>query len=383
MITISFLLMFVLFIIAGATQFWLLAMIGIGIFLVTLLTYLMAINDILSSIVIMIVAIGAPILYLQTNQSWIIYVSYIALGLWLNSGSITDNDVYIEWTFEGKVYEFFDDRATEFLINLFSFIYAAIWGVLAFVGTKYHWFLIIPSLYLVVRSIIVLIKSRDYSLSHSFMLFEDIGNFFKSFGRGIKNFFTGGINSDSKFSWFNLFIPILLVGLSVGLVFLESDNTYSNFAKNIEISNLFDSSKWFHFTSMIWNYIPVACENLSDSIPLFGDLLAIPLAIILFIANVIVAVIEAILSFIWVILCLIIDKLIPFIIGFILLYIVPCLLPIGLLVLMILSFTLNHSTFNRILNILGLVIALIGCYYYFTFMSGKTPIIPLPFLNKY
>ena len=69
MITISFLLMFVLFIIAGATQFWLLAMIGVGIFLVTLLTYLMAVNDILSSIVIMIVAIGAPILYLQTNQS--------------------------------------------------------------------------------------------------------------------------------------------------------------------------------------------------------------------------------------------------------------------------------------------------------------------------
>ena len=34
-----------------------------------------------------------------------------------------------------------------------------------------------------------------------------------------------------------------------------------------------------------------------------------------------------------------------------------------------------------IFDILGLVIALIGCYYYFTFMSGKTPIIPLPFLN--
>ena len=42
-----------------------------------------------------------------------------------------------------KCMSFFDDRATEFLINLFSFIYAAIWGGLAFVGTKYHWFLII------------------------------------------------------------------------------------------------------------------------------------------------------------------------------------------------------------------------------------------------
>ena len=38
MIVISFLLMLVLFIIAGATQFWLLAMIGVGIFARSIIT---------------------------------------------------------------------------------------------------------------------------------------------------------------------------------------------------------------------------------------------------------------------------------------------------------------------------------------------------------
>ena len=123
MITIAFLLMLVLFIAAGATQLWVLAMIGGGIFLITLLMYLMATNDVLNAIVIMIVAIGTPILYYDIKQSWVLYVSYIAIGLWLNSGSITDNDVYIEWTFEGKVYDFFDERATDALIHLFSFAF--------------------------------------------------------------------------------------------------------------------------------------------------------------------------------------------------------------------------------------------------------------------
>ena len=77
MIVISFLLMLVLFIIAGATQFWLLAMIGVGIFVITLLTYLMATNDIFGAIVIMLLAIGAPIIYLNTGESWILYVIYI------------------------------------------------------------------------------------------------------------------------------------------------------------------------------------------------------------------------------------------------------------------------------------------------------------------
>ena len=176
MIVISFLLMLVLFIIAGATQFWLLAMIGVGIFVITLLTYLMATNDIFGAIVIMLLAIGAPIIYLKTEQSWILYVIYIAIGLWINAGTITDNDVYIEWTFEGKIYEFFDEKATDFLINLYSFICAAIWGGLAFIATKFLWFLLIPSLYLVVRSIIILAKSSNYSLTHSFSLFGSLIN---------------------------------------------------------------------------------------------------------------------------------------------------------------------------------------------------------------
>ena len=111
----------------------------------------------------------------------------------------------------------------------------------------------------------------------------------------------------------------------------------------------------------------------------FGDLLSLPLAALLFIVTVGIAVIELILSFIWVLICLIVDKLIPFIIGFLLLYIAPALLPIGILVLLILSFTLNHSIFNRIWNILCVIIIGICCYYYYTLMNGGTPIIPLPF----
>lgn len=379
MIALSFLAMLILFIIAGATQLWLLAMIGVGIFLLTLLMYLMAINDVFSAIVIMIVAIGAPILYLNTQQSWILYVSYIALGLWLNSGTITDNDVFIEWTFEGKVYEFFDERATDALINLFSFLYAALWGVLAFIGTQHHWFLILPSLYLIVRSVIVLIKAREYSLSHSFMLFEDIGNFFKSVGSGIRSFFCGCGNSDRTFSWWNFLLPLVLVGLTVGLVFLESNNAYSNFAKGLDDGELFASTSWFFFTSTIWNSIAVTCESLSESLPFFGDLLNIPLAILLFAVTVVVAVIEAILSLIWVIICLIVDEIVPFIIGFLLLYILPALLPIGLIILLTLSFTLNYSIFNRAWNILCVIVVGIGCYYYITYMCGATPIVALPF----
>lgn len=379
MIALSFLAMLVLIIAAGATQFWLLAWIGVGIFLLTLLMYLMALNDVFSAIVIIVVAIGAPILYLNTAQSWILYVAYIALGLWLNSGTISNNDVFIEWTFEGKVYEFFDEHATDALINLFSFIYAAIWGGLAYLGTQFHWFMILPTLYLVARSVIVLVKSGDYSLSHSFMLFEDFGNSFKSFGSGIKSFFSGSGYSERHFSWWNLLAPLMLVLLTVGLVFLESGNLYSTFAKGLSDGELFASTKWFFCTSSIWNYISVACESLSDSLPFFGDLLNIPLAIILFAATVVVAVIEVVLSLIWVIICLIIDEIVPFIIGFLLLYIIPALLPIGMIVLLILSFSLNHSIFNRAWNILCMLAIAIGCYYYITYMIGATPIVALPF----
>jgi hypothetical protein len=45
---------------------------------------------------------------------------------------------------------------------------------------------------------------------------------------------------------------------------------------------------------------------------------------------------------------------------------------------LILSFTLNHSTFNRLWMILLFLLGALGCYYYFVFMSGGTPIIPLP-----
>ena len=379
MIALSFLAMLILIIAAGATQFWLLAMIGVGIFLLTLLMYLMSLNDIFNSIVIIIVAIGAPILYLHTGQSWILYVSYIALGLWLNSGTITDNDVFIEWTLEGKVFEFFDEKATDALIHLFSFIYAAIWGGLAFVGTQFHWFLILPSLYLVVRSVIVLVKAGDYSMNHSFMLFEDIKNFFKSVGSATRDFFTGSRNSGRTFSWWNFLVPILLLGLTVGLVLLERNNLYSGFAKGLTDGELFASTRWFFLTTGIWNYISVACESLSESLPFFGDLLNIPLAIILFAATVVAAVVEAVLSLVWLLICLIVDEIVPFIISFLLLYILPALIPIGMLVLMTLSFTLNHSIFNRIWNILSLIVIGIGCYYYITFMIGATPLVALPF----
>ena len=379
MIALSFLAMLILVIAAGATQFWLLAWIGVGIFLLTLLMYLMAMNDVFNAIVIIVVAIGAPILYLYTNQAWILYVSYIALGLWLNSGSITDNDVYIEWTLEGKVYEFFDERATDFLIHFFSLIYAAIWGAFAYIGTNHHWFLIVPSLYLVVRSVIVLVKSGDYSLSHSFALFEDIGNSFRSFGEKIRSFFSGSYGSGRYFSWSNFLLPILLAGLAVGLVLLERNNSYSNFAKNMTESDLFASSKWFVFTSAIWNYIAVACENLSESLPFFGDLLNIPLAIILFIATVVVAIIEAVLSLIWALICLLLDEILSFIVGFLLLYILPALLPIGALVLLTFSFTRNLSVFNRLWSILLFGVVAISSYYYIAFMFGATPIVPLPF----
>ena len=378
MIVISFLLMLVLFIIAGATQFWLLAMIGVGIFVITLLTYLMATNDIFGAIVIMLLAIGAPIIYLKTEQSWILYVIYIAIGLWINAGTITDNDVYIEWTFEGKIYEFFDEKATDFLINLYSFICAAIWGGLAFIATKFLWFLLIPSLYLVVRSIIILAKSSNYSLTHSFSLFEDIGNFFRSFGNGVKNFFVGGRYSGRRFSWLTFLLPIILIGLSCTLVYFERNNAYSNFGKTLEICELFSITEWFHFTSAIWEWIPEVCEELSDALPFFGDILSLPLGLLLLIFNLFVAIIECFLSLIWVIICLLVDELFPFIIGFFLIYIVPVLLPLGLLILLILSFTLNHSTFNRLWMILLFLLGAVGCYYYFVFMSGGTPIIPLP-----
>ena len=378
MIVISFLLMLVLFIIAGATQFWLLAMIGVGIFVITLLTYLMATNDVFGAIVIMLLAIGAPIIYLNTGESWILYVIYIAIGLWINAGTITDNDVYIEWTFEGKIYEFFDEKATDFLINLYSFICAAIWGGLAFIATKFSWFLLIPSLYLVVRSIIILAKSSNYSLTHSFSLFEDIGNFFRSFGNGVKNFFVGGRHSGRRFSWLTFLLPIILIGLSCTLVYFERNNAYSNFGKTLEIAELFSITEWFHFTGAVWEWIPEVCEELSDALPFFGDILSLPLGLLLLILNLFVAIIECFLSLIWVIICLIVDELVPFVIGFFLVYIVPVLLPLGLLILLILSFTLNHSTFNRLWMILLFLLGAVGCYYYFVFMSGGTPIIPLP-----
>lgn len=378
MIVVSLLLMFVLFIIAGATQFWFLAFIGIGIFVATVLMYLMATNDVINSIVIIAVAIGAPVLYLIYKENLILIISYIAIGLWLNSSTIMDNDVYSEWTIEGKMFYFWEESATDFLINLFTVFFTIIWGGIALICIKFNWLLIIPTLYLVARSVFVLIKSRDYCLSHSFNLIDDTKDNFENLIDGIKRLFTGGSNYSREISWWNFGISFGLIILSIGLILLEKTNLYSNFAKDINFTNLFDSSKWFYFTQLIWNYIPVACENLSDKLLFFGDLLNIPVAIILFIATVVVAIIEVVLTIIWLIIALILDKLIPFIIGFILLYIVPVLLPIGIVVLLVRSFTTDQSLFNKIWVICSLVISIICCYYYFTYMSGGTPIIPLP-----
>ena len=379
MIILSLILMFILFIVAGATQLWFIAVIGVGIFLATVFMYLMALNDVFNSVMIIVIAIAAPILFLVYKENLILIISYIAIGLWLNSSTIMDNDIYSEWTLEGKIYYFWDERATDFLINLYTVFFTIIWGGLALIGIKFHWFLIIPSIYLVARSVIVLIKSREYSLNHSFTLVSDAKNSFESFLDGIKRLFTGGSRYNREFSWWNFILGFIVIILALGLILLERTNQYSEFAKNINFTNLFDSSKWFYFTKLIWNYIPVACENLSAKLLFFGDLLNIPLAIILFIVTVIIAIIEVVLSIIWIIIALILDEIIPFIIGFILLFIVPVLLPVGVIILIIRSFTTDQSLFNKIWSILSLIISAICCIIYFLYMSKTMLIIPFSF----
>ena len=381
MISLAFVLMVVLFIIAGATQFWLLAFIGVGIMLATLLAYVLSMNDILSAIVVMVAAIAAPVLYLVFKQDWIIYVSYVVIGLWISSDRINDNDVYSVATIEGKVYThlhfLWQEEATEFLIRLISFIVAALWGGLAFIGTKFNWFLIIPSLYLVVRSIIVLVKSSDYSLSHSFMLLDDFKDSVRLVKHGFKKIVDEARSSEKKISWWTLVVPIVLVAASVCLVYFENSHLYSDIVKSINFGDLMDRSEWFYFTVRFWNWWMPALEQLAEAIPFFGAILGLLLTIPCLAVALFLALLETFLSLLW-LLVILACSLLNMGLWILLIYIFPALIPIGAIIMAVLSFTLNHAYLNRVWAILCALLCAIGCYYYFMYLLGITPIISLP-----
>lgn len=380
MVFLAFLLMVVAIIAAGATQIWLIAFLGIGLFIGAILMYFMSVNDLFGNIVIFLAAIAVPALYIYFRQAWILYVGYIVIGLWINAGSISDSDIYVDWTFEGKIYKFWDERATDFVIHLNSIVTAAVWAVFAWLSLEYSWFFFIPPLYLVVRSIIIFIKAHDYFLSHTFDLGTDIKRFFKSIKRGFSKFFTGARYSERKFSWWNFLVCILLVGISITLMIIEKQHIYLNFCKSItEIFNdPFSSSLWFPLTNAIWEALPSFTESLGKTIPFFGDLLAIPVYLLGLILNGIVLLGEAVLSLFWLILCFVAIFLAM---GFtyFLMYAVAPLFSLGLLLLFILSFTLCHSIKNRLWSFLCLLVSIACCYYFFTFMFELTPIIPFPF----
>lgn len=379
MILLAFLIMVIAIIAAGATQIWLIAFIGIGLFVGTILMYFMSVNDIFGNIMILLSAIAVPALFIYFRQAWILYVGYIAIGLWINAGSITDSDVYTEWTFEGKIYLFWEERATDFVIHLNSLITAAVWAGFAWLSLQFSWFFFLPPLYLIVRSIIVFIKANDYYLTHTFNLGSDIKNFFKSAKRGFKKFFKGDGSSRRKFSWWNFLVCILLLGVSITLTIIEKEHIYSNFCKSITdiFSDPFSNSLWFPITNAIWEATPEWTSSLGEAIPFFGDLLALPLYLVCLLLNGIVAIGEAILSLGWLIICFI---AIILAMGFtyFLVYVVVPLFSLGLLILFILSMSRGYSIKNRLWSFLCLLVSIVSCYYYFNFMLGLTPIIPFP-----
>lgn len=363
MIFISVLLMIILFIVAGITQFWLLAMIGVGLFAATILMYLMSTNDVFAAIVIILAAIGVPILYLHFEQSWILYISYIAIGLWINAGAITDNDVYSYWTIEGKIYKFWDEHATDFLIKLFSFLYAALWAGLAFIGTKIHQFLLIPSLYLIIRSIIVLVNASKYSLSHSFMLFDDIKDSFSSFSYKLKRLFSGS-GYGRRFSWLSILFCVLTLGLSIGLSILETYNIYSDFVLRVANNGptLLENSKWYVISKWIMEDGFAWVETLTDN--LLTLLLVLPagaLMIVLFLAA---GALETVLSLLWYIICLFCSLLIGIAAGF-LGYVLAPLFVLVLILLTVLTFAKDYSILNRLFAILCTILSLLSCIYFF------------------
>lgn len=362
MIFISILLMVILFIIAGVTQFWALAIIGIGLFAATILMYLMSTNDILAAIVIILAAIGVPILYLTYGQNWILYISYIVIGLWINSGAITDNDVYEYWTIEGKIYRFWDEHATDFLIKLFSFIYAAFWAGLAFIGTSFHWFLIIPSLYLIVRSVIVLVNASNYSLTHSFTLFEDIKDSFSAIGDFFRNLFSGSYGR--RFSWVSILLCILVLGLSIGLSLLETYHIYSNFVLSVANngSTLLENSKWYVISGWVMDEGFAWVESLADN--LLTLLLVLPAGALMIVLLLTAGAFETVLSLLWYIICLFCSLLIGIAAGF-LGYVLAPLFVLVLILLTVLSFAKDYSIFNRIFGILCSIASLLSCIYFF------------------
>ncbi len=372
--------MIVLFIIAGATQFWLLAFIGVGILLANLLCYVLATNDILSAIAVIAVAIAAPVLYLIFEQDWIVYVCYVVVGLWINSDRITANDVYTEWTFEGKlytkVYYIWDEEATTALIRLFSFLFAALWGGLAFIAVNFNWFLIVPSLYLVVRSVIILVKARDYSLSHSFMLLDDMKDSVRVAKYSFKKMLDGARSSERRVSWWTLAVPILLAAASVCLVYFESSHGYSSLIKSIDFGDLMDRSEWFYFTVGFWNWWMGALEQLAENIPFFGAVLGLLLLIPCLALSLFIVLFEALLSLLWLAVILAVS-LLNMGLWIFLIYVLSPLIALGGVTLAVLSFSLNHSYINRVSAIIFALVCCIGCYYYFMYLLGITPIIPL------
>lgn len=365
MIFVSFLILVISIIAAGVTQLWWIAIVGAGIFVASILAYFMAVNDVFGAIVIMLAAIAAPVLYITYQQEWILYVSYIAIGLWINAGSITDNDVYLEWTFEGKIYEFFDERATDALISFFSFICAAFWGLLAYLGITFSWFLMIPSLYLVVRSIIIFIKAKDYYIGHDFTLISDIKSFFKNLKKGLKKFFKGDGHTKRKFSWLSFILCIVLLALSVGLSYLEKYHLFSEFVNGILNSSgsLFESSQWYVISGAIMTEGFAWVGTLADN--LLTLLLLLPAGALVIVLLIGAAILETGLSVIWLLFCLLWSLIVAGA-GYFLGLVLSPLLSLALLVLTIVTFTRHNSFINRLIALLCTTVSVFSCIYFFS-----------------
>lgn len=350
-----FLLAGILAVIGCMTKFYVLAYIAIGIAGGAIIMGLMTDHGILSGVVTILVAIAVPVLYLIFHEIWIVYLSYIFISMVINADAILDCDQYDEYTIEGKLYRVWNKEATDNVYQFLIFFFMGLWVLFALIVQAWNWFLIVPSLYLIIRSVILIV----HEVKENGFQKPDFGDAIQTVGMSYKRLVQlprlsryGG-----EFSAWAMILSIGLLALSVTLTILESNHVYTGMLDQLGKipTNMYSCTEWFPGTQWM-------CAVMVGD---FGS--AFLVRVLAFFGMLVAAVLEAALSVVWIILIGVL-VLLGFVLMAILGFAVSPLICVGLLVMIIMAFVRERSDANRWISILCFLASVVSCVFYYHYV---------------
>lgn len=348
-----FLLAGILAVIGCMTKFYLLAYIAIGIAGGAIIMGLMTDHGILSGVVTILVAIAVPVLYLIFHEIWIVYVSYIFISMVINADAILDCDQYDEYTIEGKLYRVWNKEASDNVYQFLIFFFMGLWVLFALIVQVWNVFLIVPSLYLIIRSVILIV----HEVKENGFQKPDLGDAIRTVGLSYKRLarLPRLSSYDGEFSAWAMILSLILLAASIALAVLESTHTYSGTLEMIanSPSNLWNNSMWFPGTQWL-------CEVMVDDCNEY----AFVVQFLAFFGMLVAAVLEAALTVVWLLL-LFVYMLLAVAVMWTCGLAVPPLISVGLLVVTIMAFVRERSDVNRWISILCFLVSVVCCVIYF------------------